>query len=152
MQEHLKHQNDSKDFTEYLNDMDYVYNNTEEKYKPNKKSKTLIVFDLISMLSNKKFNLIVTEVFFRGRKLNISYAFISCAKNIRLNSMHYFIIKILNKRELQQMPFNHSSDIDSGNFEYLQKMHWNTIFLFDATLPSDDPLHCKESFRKNIKS
>ena len=130
MQEHLKHQNDSKDFTEYLNDMDYVYNNTEEKYKSNKKSKILIVFDMINMLSNKKFNLIVTEVFFRGRKLNISYAFISCAKNIRLNSMHYFIIKILNKRELQQMPFNHSSDIDSGNFVNIYKKCTGTLYSF----------------------
>ena len=130
MQEHLKHQNDSKDFTEYLNDMDYVYNNTEEKYKPNKKSKILIVFDMINMLSNKKFNLIVTEVFFRGRKLNISYAFISCAKNIRLNSMHYFIIKILSKRELQQMPFNHSSDIDSGNFVNIYKKCTGTLYSF----------------------
>ena len=130
MQEHLKHQNDSKDFTEYLNDMDYVYNNTEEKYKPNKKTKILIVFDMINMLSNKKFNLIVTEVFFRGRKLNISYAFISCAKNIRLNSMHYFIIKILNKRELQQMPFNHSSDIDSGNFVNIYKKCTGTLYSF----------------------
>ena len=130
MQEHLKHQNDSKDFTEYLNDMDYVYNNTEEKYKPNKKSKILIVFDMINMLSNKKFNLIVTEVFFRGRKLNISYAFISCAKNIRINSMHYFIIKILNKRELQQMPFNHSSDIDSGNFVNIYKKCTGTLYSF----------------------
>ena len=130
MQEHLKHQNDSKDFTEYLNDMDYVYNNTEEKHKPNKKSKILIVFDMINMLSNKKFNLIVTEIFFRGRKLNISYAFISCAKNIRLNSMHYFIIKILNKRELQQMPFNHSSDIDSGNFVNIYKKCTGTLYSF----------------------
>ena len=130
MQENLKHQNDSKDFTEYLNDMDYVYNNTEEKYKPNKKSKILIVFDMINMLSNKKFNVIVTEVFFRGRKLNISYAFISCAKNIRLNSMHYFIIKILNKRELQQMPFNHSSDIDSGNFVNIYKKCTGTLYSF----------------------
>ena len=130
MQEHLKHQNDSKDFTEYLNDMDYVYNNTEEKYKPNQKSKILIVFDMINMLSNKKFNLIVTEVFFRGRKLNLSYAFISCAKNIRLNSMHYFIIKILNKRELQQMPFNHSSDIDSGNFVNIYKKCTGTLYSF----------------------
>ena len=110
--------------------MDYVYNNTEEKYKPNKKSKILIVFDMINMLSNKKFNLIVTEVFFRGRKLNISYAFISCAKNIRLNSMHYFIIKILNKRELQQMPFNHSSDIDSGNFVNIYKKCTGTLYSF----------------------
>ena len=69
------------------------------------------------MLSNKKLNLMVTELFIRGRKLNISLAFItqscfSCPKNIRLNSTHYFVMKIQNKRELKQIAFNHSSDID----------------------------------------
>ena len=57
------------------------------------------------MLDNKKFNPILSELFVRGRKLNISLAFITqsyfaIAKNIRLNSTHYFIMKIRNKREL----------------------------------------------------
>ena len=68
------------------------------------------------MLSNKKLNPIVTELFIRGRKLNISLVFITQSyfavpKNIRLNSTHYFVMKIPNKRELQQIKFNHSSDI-----------------------------------------
>ena len=60
------------------------------------------------MLSNKELNLIVTELFIRGRKLNISLVFITQSyfvvpKNIRLNSTHYFVMKIANKRELQQI-------------------------------------------------
>ena len=83
--------------------------NTED-YNPNKKRKILIVFDDIipDMLSNKKLNPIVTELFVRDRKLNISLVFITQSyfavpKNIRLNSTHYFIMKIPSKRELQKL-------------------------------------------------
>ena len=64
----LKHLNDSKSFIEYSNDMDDIYKNIEE-YNPNKKRKILIVFDYITadILSNRKLNLIVTELFIRGR-------------------------------------------------------------------------------------
>ena len=67
--------------------------------------------------SNKKLNHIVTDLFLRKRKLNISFFFISQSylevpKTIRLNGIHYFIIKISDKRELQQIASNHSSDID----------------------------------------
>ena len=76
---------------------------------------------IANMLSNKKLNSIVTELFIRDRKLNIlfflSYNLASLLqKNIRLNSRHYFIIKIPNKTELQQTAFNHSSDIDCRDF------------------------------------
>ena len=72
---------------------------------------------MADMLSNKKHNSIATELFNRGRKLNISLVFIiqcyfAIPKNIRLNSTHYFIMKILHKQELQPIAFNHSSDID----------------------------------------
>ena len=83
--------------------MDDIYKNIEE-YNPNKKCKILIVcYDMIAdMLSNKKVNSIVTPLFVRSRKLNISIAFVTqsyfaVSKNIRLNSMHYFIINIRNK-------------------------------------------------------
>ena len=58
--------------------MDAIYKNIEE-YNPNKKRKILIVFDdtIADMLSNKKLNPIVTELFIRGRKLNISLVFIT---------------------------------------------------------------------------
>ena len=62
------------------------------------------------MLSNKKFNVIVTELFIRDRKLNISlllHNLILLYQKYILNSAHYFIIKILNKWELQQIAFDH---------------------------------------------
>ena len=76
---------------------------------------------IADMFRNEKLNPIVTELFIRGRKLNISLAFISqsyfaISKNIRLDSMHYFFMKIPNKQELQQIAFNHSSDIDFLDF------------------------------------
>ena len=60
---------------------------------------------MIWFLTNRKLNPIVTEIFIRERKLNISIVFITQSylafpKNIRLNSTYYFVIKILSKREL----------------------------------------------------
>ena len=79
----------------------------------------MIVFDdmIADMLNNKILNPVVTELFIRVRKLNISFVIITNSefrvpKNIRLNSAHYFIKKILNKKELQQITFNHASVID----------------------------------------
>ena len=84
-----KHLNDSEAFTEYSNIMDDIYKNIEE-YNPNKKCRILIVFDdmIANMLSNEKLNSIVTELFIRGRKFNISLVFIrqsdfAVPKNIR---------------------------------------------------------------------
>ena len=74
----LKHVNDSKAFIEYSNNMDDIYEDIE-KYNSNKKHKILIVFDdmIADMLSNKKPNLIVPQLFIRGGKLNISLVFIT---------------------------------------------------------------------------
>ena len=79
-----------------------------------KKRKVLIIFDdmIADMINNKKLNLIRTELFIRGRKLNISIVFITQSyfkvqKDVRLNSTHFFIMKIPNKRELQQIALNH---------------------------------------------
>ena len=83
--------------------MDDIYKNIEE-CNPNKKHKIVIIFDdmIPDMLGNKKFNPIVTELFIRGRKLNISLVFVTQSyflvpKNIRLNSAQYFVMKIPNK-------------------------------------------------------
>ena len=99
----VKHFNDSKAFIQYSNDMDDIYKSIE-KYNPNKKCKILIVFNdmIANILSIEKLNPIVTELFIRGRKLNISLVFISQSyfavpKNVRLNSMQYFIMKIQTK-------------------------------------------------------
>ena len=89
-----------------------IYKNVK-KYNLIKKHKILIVFDnmIADMLNNKKLNPIVIELFIRGRKLNISFVFITQAcstvpKNVRLNSVHYFVMKIPNKRELKESAFN----------------------------------------------
>ena len=118
----LKHFNDSKAFIEYSNDMQDVYKNIDE-YNPDKENKILIVFDdmIADMIHNKKLNSIVTELFIRGRKLNISLVFITQSyfkvpKDVRLNTTHFFITKIPNKSELQQIALNHSSDISTKDF------------------------------------
>ena len=151
----LKHFNDSKAFLEYSNDMDDIYKIVQE-YNPNKKRKILIVFDAMvaDVLSNKKLNPIVTELFIRGRKLNISLVFITesyfaVPKNIRLNSPHYLFREIPNKQELQQNAFNHSSDIDFKDFTNFYKKFTAKpyfVLVIDATLVSDNRL----GFRKNL--
>ena len=123
----LKCLNDSQAFIEYSNNMGDIYRNIEE-YNPNKKRKILIAFDdmIAHKLSTKIFNPSVTTLFIRCRKLNISLAFTTqsyttAPKNIRLNSTHKFIAKIPNKRGLQQITLNHSSDIDCQDFISLYK-------------------------------
>ena len=70
----VKHFNDSKAFIEYSNDMSNIYKNIEE-YNPNKKRKILILFDdmIADMLRNKRLNSIVTGLFIKGKKLNVSF-------------------------------------------------------------------------------
>ena len=135
----LSHFNDPKAFMEYSNDMQDVYKNIED-YNPIKKCKVLIVFDdmIADMINNNKLNPIVTELFIRGRKLNISIVFIT---------QSYF--KVPNKRELQQITLNHLSDIDFKYFMEIYKKCTAEPYSFlvnGTTLPTDDPLR----FRKNI--
>ena len=87
------------------------------------RNKMLIVFDdtIADIKANKKLSAIVAELFLRGRKLNISLIFISNSyfkvpKTIRLTTTHYFIMNLPNKRELQQITSNHSSDIELKEF------------------------------------
>ena len=105
----LGHFDDHKTFIEYSNDIQDVYKNIDD-YNPGKKRKVLIIFDdmIADMIINKKLNPIITELFIRGRKLNISIVFITqfyfkVPKDVRLNSTHFFILKIPNKRELNKL-------------------------------------------------
>ena len=114
--------------------MNDIYENIEE-YNPNKKRKMLTVFDdmIADMLSNKKLNPVVTELFIRGRK----------PKNIALNSTNYFIMKPTNKRELEHIVLNHSSDINFEDFMSLYKKRTTkpySVLAVDATLASDNSL------------
>ena len=92
----IGHFNDPKAFIEYSNDMHDVYKNIDE-YNPDKENKILIVFDdmIVDMINNKRLNLIVTELFIRGRKLNISLVFIAQSyfkipKDIRQNTTPFY--------------------------------------------------------------
>ena len=130
-----------------MNDLYKIYKNIEE-YNPSKKRKILIVFDnmIADMLSNDKGNPIVTELVIRDRKLNISLVFITQSyfavpKNIRVNSTHYVTMKIPNKRELQQIAFNNSPDID------FIKMYRKTIFFFSDWCYSSMSTFQSEYFR-----
>ena len=113
-----------------------------------------MIDDMIAnIFSNKKLNSVITEWFIRGRKLNISSVFVmqsyfALPENIRLNSTHYFIMKIPNKWELQQIAFNHSSDIELKDFLNLYKkcIIKKSFLVIDATLASDNPLR----FRRNL--
>ena len=137
--------------------MQDVYKNIED-YNLGKERKILIVFDdmIADMINNKTLNAIVTELFIRGRKLNISIVFIrqcyfKVPKDVRLHSTHFFIMKILNKRELQQIALNHSADIDFKDFMKIYKECTKEPYSFlvnDTTLQSANPLR----FRYNLCS
>ena len=95
----------------------HVYKNIGE-YNPDPENKILIIFDdmIADMIHNKKLGSIVTKLFIRRMKLNISLVFITQSyfkvpKDVRLNTTHFFITKIPNKRELQNIAQNHSPDI-----------------------------------------
>ena len=117
--------------------MQYVYKNIEI-YNPGKKRRILIVFyDMIAdMINGKKLNSIITELFIRSRKLVISIDFITqsyikVSKDVTLNSTHFFIKKIPNKKVLQQIALNPSSDIDFKEFvKIYKKMHHRTVVFF----------------------
>ena len=150
----IDHFNDPKAFIEYSNDMCDVYKNIN--YNPNKENKMLIVFDdmIADMINNKKLNSIVTELFIRGRKLNISIVFITQSyfkvpKDVRLNTSHFFIAKIPNKRELQQIAINHSSDISTKDFINIYRkctFEPYSFFVKDTMLASDNPLWFRKLF------
>ena len=115
----------------------------------------IVIDDLIDdMTNNRKLNSVITELFIRGRKLNISVAFITesyfkVPKDVRLNSAHFLIMKIPNKRELQQIALNNSSGISSKNFIKIYKKYTvepYSLLVNDATLAPDNPLR----FRKNL--
>ena len=106
------------------------------------------------MINNKKLNSIVTELFIRGRKLNISLvsitqSYFKVPKDVTLNTTHFCIIKIPNQRELHQFALNHSSDIDFKDFIKINKKCTDepySCLVNDVTLASDNPLR----FRKNL--
>ena len=115
---------------------------------------------IADMIHNKNLDSIVTELFIRGRKLNISLVFITQSyfkvpKDVRLNTTHFFITKIPNKRELQQIAINHSSDINTKDFANIYRKCTAEPYSFlvnDTTLASDNPLRFRKLFLKYNKN
>ena len=135
--------------------MDDIYENIDS-YNQTRKRKILIIFDdmIADIVTNKKFQSIIEELFIRCRKLNISLVFItqsyfSVPKDVRLNSTHYLIMRIINKKELQNIAINHSTEIDYKDFMKVYRECTREPYNFltiDTTLPASNPL----SFRKNL--
>ena len=152
----IKHVNNPNAFIECSNTMDDVYENIHD-YNSSRKRKILIVFDdmIADIMTNKKFQAIIKELFIRCRKLNISLVFItqsyfSVPKDVRLNSTYYLIMKIKNRTDLQNIAINHYADID---YKYFVKIYREctkepySFLAIDTTLPASDPLR----FRKSSK-
>ena len=106
------------------------------------------------MNNNKKLNSLVTELFIRGRKIKnflvfVTQSYFKVPKNVRLNTTYFFIMKIQNKRELQRIAINHSSDITSKDFITIYKKYTakpSSSLVNDNTLASDNLLR----FGKNL--
>ena len=133
-----------------------VYENIND-YNPSRKRKILIVFDdmIADIMTNKKFQAIIKELFIRCRKLNISLVFItqsyfSVPKDVRLNSTHYLIMKINSRKELQNIAINHSADIDYKDFMKIYRECTKEPFSFlitDTTWPASNPLRFRKKFQ-----
>ena len=108
---------------------------------------------IADMIHNKNLNSVATKLFIRGRKLNISLVFITQSyfkvpKDVRLNTSHFFIAKIPNKRELQQIAINHSSDISTEDFVNIYRKctaEPYSFFVNDTTLASNNPLRSRKN-------
>ena len=151
----IKHLDNPNAFIVCSNTMDDVYEDIDN-YNPKRNKKVLIVFDdmIADIMSNKKFQAIIKDLVIRCRKLNILLAFItqsyvSVPKDARLNTTHYFIIKINNKTELQNISINHSGYIDYQDFKKIYrectKKPYNFLTI-DNELPASNPLR----LRKNL--
>ena len=151
----IKNLNGPSAFIEYSNTMDDVYNNIDD-YNLKRKRKILVVFDnmIADIMTNKKFQAIIKELFIRCRKWNISLVFITRSyfrvpKNVRLNSTRYLIMKIHKRREIQKIAIDHSADIDYKNFLKIYRNCTKEPYSFltiDTTLPADNPMRFRMNF------
>ena len=149
----IKNLKDPTTFIEYSNTMDDIYDNMED-YNKKRKKKVLIVFDdMIShVMSNKKAQQVLRELFISCRKLNISLCFLtqsyfSVPNNVRLNCTHDVIFKRNNNRELQNIAITHSVDIDYKDFVKIYRNCTKEPYTFltiDTTQPVD------KRFKKNL--
>ena len=118
----LKNLNDSKTFIEYSNNMSDALDDINN-YNKNRRKKVLIVFDdmIADIEYNKDFKKIIKELFYRARKINVSIVFITQSyfrtlKDPILNSTHYILMKINNKKELKRIAKEKSGHLDDKDF------------------------------------
>ena len=151
----IKHYNDSTEFFECSNTMDEVYEDIDNyNSKRDKKSLNCFWWHVADIMTNRRSQSIIKELFIRCRKLNISLIFItqsyfSVPKDVRLNSTHYLIMKINSRREFKNITINHSADIDYNDFMKIYREGTKKPFNFltiDTTLPASNLLR----FRKNL--
>ena len=141
-------------FIECFNTMDDVYENINDYNQRIKGKKIIVFYDMIAdIMTNKKFQAIIKELFVGYRKLNIPLVFITQSyftvpKNIRLSLTH-LIMKVNNRRELQNIGFNHPADIDYKDvmkiYRKCTKEPFN-ILTIHITLTASNPLR----FRNNL--
>ena len=133
-----------------------MFKNIDHKLRRKRERRKIIVFDdmIANIMTNRIFQVIIKELFIRCRKLNMSLAFItqsffSVAKDVRLNSTHYLIMKMNNRRELQNIAINHSAETDYKDFMKIYRECTKepvNLLTIDTMLPANDPLR----FRKNL--
>ena len=129
-----------------------MFNKNLEDHVPTKRRKVLIVFNymIAGMESNKTLSPAAPTLFLRDRKRYIlSQSYSKVPKTTTLNTKHYFIMKVPNKRKPQEIAWNHSSNIEFKNFMKLYKDCTKKPFSFlvnHTTLQSDNPLR----FRTNL--
>ena len=155
----IKNLNDPSAFIECSNTMADVYNNIDD-YNLKRKRKILIVFDnmIADIMTNKKFEAIIKELFIRCRKLNISFVFItqsyfSVPKEVRLNSSHYIIMQIHSRKELQNIAINHSADIEYRDCLRIYRNSTNEPYSFltiDITLTADNLMRFRKNFLDSL--
>ena len=135
----IKNLNDPHAFIEYSNDIDDVLDNINN-YNKIRDKKVLIIFDdmIADIMRNEKVKAIVRELFIRCRKLNISIVFVMQSyfrtpKDARLNSTHYILMKIGNKKELKSIAEENSGHLDFKDFlkiyNYCTKEPYSFILL-----------------------
>ena len=128
--------NDPNAFIEYSNSMDDILSNIEDYIKKRKRKILIIFADMIShVMSDKRAQQILKDLFIRCRKLNISLCFLtqsyfSVPKDVRLNFTHYILFQLNNRRELQNIAIDHSADVDYKDFMKIYRVCTKEPFNF----------------------
>ena len=152
-QARIKNLNDPNAFIEHSNDMNDALENINN-YNKNRDKKMLIIFDdmIADIMRSEKFKAIVKELFIRCRKLNISIVFITQSyfktpKDARLNSTHYILMKISNKKELKSIAEENSGHLDFKDFlkKYNYCINEPYSFMMVDTRPT-----ARVTFKKNF--